>query len=221
MAARWCRPRLLPPFWGLAGCPGRRPTPIVPFPCLSCVRRRSRTRSPPGGHHGGGEGFDRQQLLVTDPGAAAAMQQMQQQTLAAQMQQQQLAAIQQQQLQKQLLAQQMMMPGGLAAAAAGAGGQASQQDTLHRKQREVYIGNLAIGIITKDLLQEFWDQVGGWGAGGCGRAGKSGGGGRPCRTNASSGLVRTCTLAHHTATLTHLPAAAAPRRCLRTRWPTR
>lgn len=113
-----------------------------------------RSRSPPGGgHRGGGDTFDRSRLLVTDPGAAMAMQQ----SLAAQMQQQQLAAMQQQELQKQLLAQQMMMPGGLAAAAAG--GQQSQLETLHRKQREVYIGNLAIGIITKDLLQEFWDQA--------------------------------------------------------------
>ncbi|KAI7840349.1 hypothetical protein COHA_006131 [Chlorella ohadii] len=118
-------------------------------------RDRRRSRSPAGGGHrgGGGDTFDRSRLLVTDPGAAMAMQQ----TLAAQMQQQQLAAMQQQELQKQLLAQQMMMPGGLAAAAGGA--QQSQLETLHRKQREVYIGNLAIGIITKDLLQEFWDQV--------------------------------------------------------------
>lgn len=107
-----------------------------------------------------------------------------QQTLAAQMQQQQLAAMQQQELQKQLLAQQMMMPGGLAAAAGGA--QQSQLETLHRKQREVYIGNLAIGIITKDLLQEFWDQASP--QRGLGReAGRAG-----CAAGASSGSVPTC-----------------------------
>ena len=157
LAVGCCRPparRLGPP----AAC--HAPVPDQEAP----ARPRSRSRS----QGGGGGGFDdRHRFLVTDPEAAAA-------SMAAQMQQQQMLALQQQELQKQLLAQQMMMgPGGLAAAAAVPGAtQAQQLETVHRKQREIYIGNLAMGIITQDLLREFWDQVGGWvgvGVGGSGR----------------------------------------------------
>lgn len=84
------------------------------------------------------------------------------QSIAAQMQQQQLAALQQQQLQKQLLAQQMMMGApGLVAPAGGLGTAPPVPQALatDRKQREIYIGNLAIGIITQELLKEFFDQV--------------------------------------------------------------
>ena len=46
------------------------------------------------------------------------------------------------------------MPG-----AAAAGG------TSDRKQREIYVGNLAIGVTSPELLQEFFNKVG-RGAGG-------------------------------------------------------
>lgn len=109
-------------------------------------RRRSRTRSPRGG--------DRSRFLATDPAQA----------IAAQMQQAQQMAAQQEQLQRQLLAQQMLGVGGMLSAldAAGPAGQQGPTalDTLHRKQREIYIGNLAIGLTTKELLYEFWNQVG-------------------------------------------------------------
>ena len=66
------------------------------------------------------------------------------------MQQQQLQQQQQQQLQKQLLAQQLLMTGG----AATAPGLVSD-----KKQREVYVGNLAIGIVSPEILREFFNQV--------------------------------------------------------------
>lgn len=97
---------------------------------------------------------DRSRFLVVD-----------QQSIAAQMQQQQLAALQQQQLQKQLLAQQMLAIPGLQLPAAG-GVSGTQAETAARKAREIYIGNLAIGVITPDLLREFFDQVCRLGAGG-------------------------------------------------------
>lgn len=110
--------------------------------------RWPRSRSP----NGGGR--------VSDPEAAAA-------SFAASMQQQQMAAMQQQQLQKQLLAQQLIMqvpglqaPGqqALSAQPLLPGGITQEQATIDRKQREIYIGNLAIGIISRELLKEFFDQ---------------------------------------------------------------
>ena len=78
------------------------------------------------------------------------LQQQQQQQLAQQ--QQQAAA-----LQKQLLAQQMLAGGGLAGLALGAGlGAAPVSD---KKQREVYIGNLAVGQVTGEMLREFFNQA--------------------------------------------------------------
>lgn len=86
------------------------------------------------------------------------------------MQQQQLQALQQQQLQNQLLAQQLMMasagqvmaatamPAALAAMPQAAPSAAASA-TADRKAREIYIGNLAIGIITQELLAEFFNQV--------------------------------------------------------------
>lgn len=108
---------------------------------------------------------------MSDPEAAAAAfaAQMQQQQQLAALQQQQLAALQQQELQRQLLAQQLIMgvpgiqaPAGAALGAAPAalpGGYTQEQITIDRKQREIYIGNLAVGITTKELLREFFDQV--------------------------------------------------------------
>ncbi|KAL4432874.1 hypothetical protein ABPG77_008200 [Micractinium sp. CCAP 211/92] len=108
---------------------------------------------------------------MSDPEAAAAAfaAQMQQQQQLAALQQQQLAALQQQELQRQLLAQQLIMgvpgiqaPAGASlavAAAAQPGGYTQEQITIDRKQREIYIGNLAVGITTKELLREFFDQV--------------------------------------------------------------
>lgn len=75
-----------------------------------------------------------------------------------------LAAMQQAEIQKQLLAQQLLMQqqalGGVAAAAAaGAGlvGQSNVPSQATKKQREVYVGNLAIGIINETLLREFFN----------------------------------------------------------------
>mmetsp|Transcript_19298 Transcript_19298/g.58285 ORF Transcript_19298/g.58285 Transcript_19298/m.58285 type:complete len:391 (-) Transcript_19298:2914-4086(-) len=69
----------------------------------------------------------------------------------AAMQQAQLAALQQQQLQKQLLAQQqlmqqqaMSMPGGL---------------NNNKKQREIYVGNLTIGVVTEQLLSDLFNAA--------------------------------------------------------------
>lgn len=109
---------------------------------------------------------------MSDPEVAAAafaaQMQQQQQQLAA-LQQQQLASLQQQELQRQLLAQQLIMgvpgiqaPVGAAMGAAPTlpGGYSQEQITIDRKQREIYIGNLAVGITTRELLREFFDQVG-------------------------------------------------------------
>lgn len=70
-------------------------------------------------------------------------------SIAAQVQQQQAAALQQQ----QLAAQQLL---GAQAQSAGADTAAV---TLDRKQREVYVGNLAIGVINGKLLEEFFNQA--------------------------------------------------------------
>lgn len=123
---------------------------------------------------------------MSDPEAAAAAfaAQMQQQQQLAALQQQQLAALQQQELQRQLLAQQLIMgvpgiqaPAGAALGAAPAalpGGYTQEQITIDRKQREIYIGNLAVGITTKELLREFFDQARRWGVAGEGGRGECG-----------------------------------------------
>ncbi|PSC72638.1 splicing factor u2af 65 kda [Micractinium conductrix] len=125
-------------------------------------RRRSRSRSRERRRSPGGAAGWRG---APDAEAAAA-------AFAMQMQQQQMAAIQQQELQRQLLAQQMMMgapglaemmmaPGGaapMAAAPTADGGHSQEAMTIDRKQREIYIGNLAIGITTKEILYELFNQ---------------------------------------------------------------
>ncbi|RMZ55170.1 hypothetical protein APUTEX25_005448 [Auxenochlorella protothecoides] len=73
------------------------------------------------------------------------------------MQQQQLAAQQQAALQKQILAQQMLAGGGAAGLAAAAG--AAAGGLTDKRQREVYIGNLAMGQVTADMLREFFNQA--------------------------------------------------------------
>jgi splicing factor U2AF subunit len=58
--------------------------------------------------------------------------------------------------------QQQQLAGSLAAGVAGfaAGGIADVAAiTLDRKQREAYVGNLAVGVITKELLEEFFNQA--------------------------------------------------------------
>lgn len=63
-----------------------------------------------------------------------------------------MAAIQQQQqLQRQLLAQQLLLQNSAAS------GQTALQ--ANRKQREVYVGNLAIGSVTADMLKELFNAV--------------------------------------------------------------
>eukprot|EP00887_Chlorella_sp_A99_P001501 scaffold8.g1501.t1 len=125
-------------------------------------RRRGRSRSRSRGRREDDRGRredGRARFLVTD-----------EQNVAAQMQQQQLQALQQQQLQNQLLAQQLMMasagqvmaatamPAALAAMPQAAPSAAASA-TADRKAREIYIGNLAIGIITQELLAEFFNQA--------------------------------------------------------------
>lgn len=61
------------------------------------------------------------------------------------------AELQQQQLQRQLLAQQMLLQ---QQALAG-----NQVQAANKKQREVYVGNLAIGIITGEHLRELFNAV--------------------------------------------------------------
>ena len=71
---------------------------------------------------------------------------MQQAQLHQQIMQQQLLGVQQQQ--------------GLAAAGGlGAGIADTAAITLDRKQREAYVGNLAVGVITKPVLEEFFNQA--------------------------------------------------------------
>ena len=59
--------------------------------------------------------------------------------------------LQQQQMQKQLLAQQLLMQ--------QSGGMLGSASAPSKKQREVYIGNLAIGVITPELLREFFNKA--------------------------------------------------------------
>lgn len=79
-----------------------------------------------------------------------------------------MAAIQQQQqLQRQLLAQQMLMQQQAAAAAAAATASAvaaaasgsTAVQTADRKAREIYVGNLAIGVVTPDMLKELFNAI--------------------------------------------------------------
>lgn len=70
-----------------------------------------------------------------------------------------MASLQQQQLHQQIMAQQLMgvqqgVAGGLVAGVADTAAQ-----TLDRKQREVYVGNLAIGAINGKLIEEFFNQA--------------------------------------------------------------
>jgi splicing factor U2AF subunit len=79
------------------------------------------------------------------------------------MQQQQLAALQQQQLHQHIMAQQLLgvqQPhGGGGPGASLLANNESAAMALDRKQREVYVGNLAIGAINGQLLEEFFDQA--------------------------------------------------------------
>ena len=79
-----------------------------------------------------------------------------------------MAAIQQQQqLQRQLMAQQMLMQQQAAAAAAAATASAvaaaasgsTAVQTADRKAREIYVGNLAIGVVTPDMLKELFNAI--------------------------------------------------------------
>ena len=76
-------------------------------------------------------------------------------------QQQQMAALQQAQLHQQIMAQQLLGVQQQAVAAGGlvAGVTDTAAITLDRKQREVYVGNLAIGVVTKQILEEFFNQA--------------------------------------------------------------
>jgi len=73
-----------------------------------------------------------------------------------------MAALQQQQLHQQIMQQQLLgvtqQPGagvpGLAGTIAD-----TAAITLDRKQREVYVGNLAIGAIDRKLIEEFFNQA--------------------------------------------------------------
>lgn len=75
--------------------------------------------------------------------------------------QQQMAALQQSQLHQQIMAQQLLGVQQQAVAAGGlvAGVTDTAAITLDRKQREVYVGNLAIGVVTKQILEEFFNQA--------------------------------------------------------------
>ncbi|GLC56991.1 hypothetical protein PLESTB_001171100 [Pleodorina starrii] len=76
-----------------------------------------------------------------------------------------MAALQQQQqLQRQLLAQQMLLQQQAAAAAAALAPPVAQQQntnaaTADRKAREIYVGNLAIGVVTSDMLKELFNTI--------------------------------------------------------------
>ncbi|GFR47985.1 hypothetical protein Agub_g9809 [Astrephomene gubernaculifera] len=81
-----------------------------------------------------------------------------------------MAALQQQQqLQRQLIAQQLLLQQQAAAAAAALAPapqpQPQQQQsntnatTLDRKSREIYVGNLAIGVVTADMLKELFNTI--------------------------------------------------------------
>ncbi|MEW5312395.1 MAG: hypothetical protein WDW38_004034 [Sanguina aurantia] len=103
-------------------------------------RRRSRTRS---------RSRERSHRPVAAQAPAPAMAMDPNPQLTAM---QTMAAIQQQQqLQRQLLAQQLLLQNSAAS------GQTALQ--ANRKQREVYVGNLAIGSVTADMLKELFNAV--------------------------------------------------------------
>jgi splicing factor U2AF subunit len=104
--------------------------------------------------------------LLTSSGVAVAHSQAQMQALAA--------AQAQAQLQRQMLAQQQaLLGGGVAAVAAPAAMVAAAQmgsaavaatagnanDSQARKSREIYIGNLAIGTVTIEMLTELFNAA--------------------------------------------------------------
>ncbi|GLI61296.1 hypothetical protein VaNZ11_003650 [Volvox africanus] len=75
-----------------------------------------------------------------------------------------MAALQQQQqLQRQLIAQQLLLQQQAAAAAAALAPPVQQQNTsaatADRKAREIYVGNLAIGVVTSDMLKELFNTI--------------------------------------------------------------
>ncbi|GIL73768.1 hypothetical protein Vretifemale_3880 [Volvox reticuliferus] len=75
-----------------------------------------------------------------------------------------MAALQQQQqLQRQLIAQQLLLQQQAAAAAAALAPPVQQQNTsaatADRKAREIYVGNLAIGVVTSDMLRELFNTI--------------------------------------------------------------
>eukprot|EP00890_Picochlorum_soloecismus_P000464 jgi/Picsp_1/1418/NSC_04897-R1_protein len=75
-------------------------------------------------------------------------------SVAMQIQQQQLA-LQQDQMQRQLLAQQL---GGQVNF--GTGGELlTDRETQEKKQREIYVGNLAIGAVNASIVEEFFNQA--------------------------------------------------------------
>lgn len=74
-------------------------------------------------------------------------------SIAAEVQQQQLAALQQQLLHAQRAA---VAAAGLAAALPPS---EEEEQKLESLRRIVYVGNLAVGIITKELLEEFFNQA--------------------------------------------------------------
>lgn len=64
-----------------------------------------------------------------------------------------MAALQQQQqLQRQLLQQQMLLQQSTTASS-------QQADRISRKQREIYVGNLAVGSVNMDMLRELFNAV--------------------------------------------------------------
>lgn len=64
-----------------------------------------------------------------------------------------MAALQQQQqLQRQLLQQQMLLQQSTTASS-------QQADRVSRKQREIYVGNLAVGSVNMDMLRELFNAV--------------------------------------------------------------
>ncbi len=78
-----------------------------------------------------------------------------------------IALLQQQQLQRQLMAQQAALQQQQQAAAAAAAAAAATALPLDpnapnpatRKQREIYIGNLAIGVVNADILKELFNAA--------------------------------------------------------------
>lgn len=77
-----------------------------------------------------------------------------------------MAALQQQQqlqrqmlLQQQLLLQQQAMAAAAQLNAAKSAVSNTSVSTADRKAREIYVGNLAIGVVTTDMLRELFNTV--------------------------------------------------------------